>query len=112
GGLNAIGELSKTYGKHIRVSPDDLPAIELNRGSYQHPNRTYGEIRYPIFRPVGWVPKESIIKLIGDGSGQGDIDGGSGAQLEMLKPPASSVTTGKKPAAAAAKAAVSTKKST
>src|SRR5262249_7943153 len=29
GGLNAIGELSKIYGKHIRVSPDDFPAIEL-----------------------------------------------------------------------------------
>ena len=32
GGLGAVGELSKIYGKHIRQKPDEMPIIELDVG--------------------------------------------------------------------------------
>src|SRR5262249_47472200 len=48
GGLGAIGELSKAYGKRIRQEPDCYPVIELEVGSYQHTNREFGRIKYPI----------------------------------------------------------------
>jgi hypothetical protein len=65
GGLNAVGELSKIYGKHIRQAPDELPVVELGCGSYQHSNRSYGEIRFPIFKAVGWVPSKRLAHLVG-----------------------------------------------
>jgi hypothetical protein len=107
GGLNAIGELSKTYGKHIRMAPDDLPGVELRMGRYQHRNRNYGKIAFPIFKLFGWVPGEPIMKLIGDND---EGDSVPNTSLEMLKPPAASDE--KKPAAAAAKATAPAKKST
>jgi hypothetical protein len=55
GGLGAVGELAKTYGKHMRTDPDKGPLIKLECGSYQHSNRAYGEIRYPILKVTGWV---------------------------------------------------------
>jgi hypothetical protein len=55
GGLGAIGELSKTYGKHLRQHPDEDPLIELDGGSYQHPIKSRGRIKFPIFRVVDWV---------------------------------------------------------
>src|SRR5262249_31892144 len=48
GGLNAIGELCKTFGKMNRQQPDKIPVIELDVGSYQHSNRAFGRIKYPI----------------------------------------------------------------
>jgi hypothetical protein len=56
GGLSAIGELSKAYGKRIRQKPDEVPVVELAVGSYQHSNRAYGQIRYPIFEVIDWIP--------------------------------------------------------
>jgi hypothetical protein len=63
GGLGAIGELSKDYGKHIRQNPDDAPLIELDVGSYRHPD--YGEIRFPIFKRNGWIPTSKLPPLPG-----------------------------------------------
>lgn len=57
GGLNAIGELSRSYGKAMRQRPNDFPVIELGVGSYQHPNKNYGRIKFPTLAVVGWEPK-------------------------------------------------------
>jgi hypothetical protein len=57
GGLGAIGELSKVYGKNLRQRPDDYPIVELDVGSYQHRDRSLGRIKFPIFKVVGWVNK-------------------------------------------------------
>ena len=66
GGLSAIGELSKNFGKHLRQVPDELPIVSLGVGSYQHSNRNFGEIRFPKFEIVGWtkLPKK-IAEAIG-----------------------------------------------
>jgi hypothetical protein len=59
GGLNAIGVLSKAYGELLEQHSNDWPIIELNVGSYQHSNRAYGRIKFPIFDIVGWAPKDA-----------------------------------------------------
>jgi len=73
GGLNAMGELSKAFGKAMRQQPDKYPVIELDVGSYQHSNRAYGRIKYPIFRVVDWIEKKRFLELLEEGN-----DGGSG----------------------------------
>jgi hypothetical protein len=65
GGLGAVGELAKVYGKHLRQKPDEMPAIELDVGSYQHPNRAYGEIRFPILRVTGWIAADKLPPIDG-----------------------------------------------
>jgi hypothetical protein len=73
GGLGAIGDLCKVYGKAMRGRPDDYPVIELGVGSYQHPNKTYGRIKYPIFiktsppSAFGWAAKAPLLNLLEGG---------------------------------------------
>jgi hypothetical protein len=82
GGLGAIGELSKTYGKALRQHPGQCPVIELDVGSYLHSNRAYGRIKFPIFKVVDWVAEAPFTKLLtgaeggssdGDDSGDDDV---------------------------------------
>jgi hypothetical protein len=47
----------------MRTNPDEEPLIALGVGSYQHSNRAYGEIRYPILKVVGWVPLAELPAL-------------------------------------------------
>jgi hypothetical protein len=60
GGLNALGELCKVYGGAMAQRPNDYPVIALFAGSYDHPNRAFGRIKYPIFKIVGWKPKTAF----------------------------------------------------
>jgi hypothetical protein len=69
GGLNAIGELCKTFGKTMRQQPDKYPVIELGVGSYQHSNRAYGRIKYPVLAVVDWIEKKRFLDLL-DGEGE------------------------------------------
>lgn len=64
GGLNAIGELCKTYGKEMRQRPDEFPIVALEVGSYQHSNKAYGRIKYPIFKVVGWTAKGEFAEAL------------------------------------------------
>ncbi len=63
GGLNAIGELSKTYGKEMRQRPNEWPVIALNIDSYNHPNKQFGRIKIPVFSITGWVTKTETQQL-------------------------------------------------
>jgi hypothetical protein len=54
GGINAIGVLSKAYGKKIREDSEALPIIELNADEYQHSTKAYGMIDIPVFKIVDW----------------------------------------------------------
>jgi hypothetical protein len=59
GGLTAIGDLTRRYARHRRAGHRDVhPMIALDVGSYQHQNREYGRIKYPVLTPMGWAPKE------------------------------------------------------
>ena len=65
GGIGALGALSLQYGEHLRQKPDESPLIELGRDSYTHSNRSYGEIRVPVFKPVGWTPTAKLPPIPG-----------------------------------------------
>jgi hypothetical protein len=58
GGLNAVGDLCKTYSAEARLAHcDELPIIELGADSYNHPNKQFGRIKFPTMSIVGWVKK-------------------------------------------------------
>jgi hypothetical protein len=57
GGLGAVGDLCRLYGRHRKRHPDVHPVIALEVGSYQHANKEYGRIKFPRFTPAGWQPK-------------------------------------------------------
>lgn len=63
GGLNAVGELCKAYGKNMRQRPNEYPVVELAVDSYNHPNKSYGRIKIPQFNLVGWENKEPLEKI-------------------------------------------------
>jgi hypothetical protein len=57
GGLGAIGDLARLYARHRRKHGDVFPLIALGVDSYQHANKAYGRIKYPVFTPMGWEDK-------------------------------------------------------
>jgi hypothetical protein len=61
GGLNAIGELCKSYGKDMRVHPDEYPTVEIGTHAYDHPKKEYGRIKIPTLKLVGWEKKSLFI---------------------------------------------------
>jgi hypothetical protein len=65
GGIGALAVLSLQYGEHLRQKPDESPLIGLGRDSYTHSNRSYGEIRVPVFKPVGWTPTAKLPPIPG-----------------------------------------------
>ena len=93
GGLSAVGELCKVYGKHIRQHPDEDPVVELDVGSYSHRDKAIGRVKFPIFKVVGWVPKH-------------DPDGNAPADAEPPNPAPAPAAVAKPPAPAAKKSAV------
>jgi hypothetical protein len=68
GGLTAIGELSKLFSNHMRIKPDEMPIVALKVGSYLHPIKSRGEIRFPIFEEVGWVKASELPAVNSGGS--------------------------------------------
>lgn len=93
GGLSAIGELSKIYGKHIRQKPEEFPTIELDVGSYQHSNRAFGEIRFPVFKVTGWIAASKLPPIDGMASNEPAV-----APAAIAPPP--TATQRQKPTAA------------
>lgn len=85
GGLGAIGELSKAYGKEMRSRPDEYPVIEIGTTSYQHRDKRIGRIYVPTFKIVDWQPKSDFA-----------VEGAE-AEVEEVKPaPKKAATSGKK----------------
>lgn len=64
GGRDAVGDLCKDYGRHRRLRPNELPVVRLDSGSYRHPNRSFGEIRTPVFQITSWINND-IVPMIG-----------------------------------------------
>jgi hypothetical protein len=77
GGLAAIGELCKVYGKEMRRRPDQDPVIALDASSYQHRERSIGRVHVPVLNKiVDWVDKDG-----------GDSSGGNGSNEPPQSPP-------------------------
>jgi hypothetical protein len=89
GGISAIGELSKAYGKQVRQRPDELPVIALGVGSYLHSDRKLGRIKYPTFEIVSWVDKAPFLtQLDKSASGDGSKGDGNAAPPKTVAKPA------------------------
>lgn len=58
GGIGAIGNLCKAYGKEYRNRPGMVPIIELGRDSYKHSE--YGKVYVPVLTIVDWVENGSV----------------------------------------------------
>jgi hypothetical protein len=52
GGLQAIKNLSRDYGSHMRTNPDEIPVIKLSSTSYQH--KQFSKVYKPVLELVGW----------------------------------------------------------
>lgn len=57
GGIGAIGELCKVFGKTMRERPDEYPIVTLGVDSYMHSNKQFGRIKVPTLEVTGWEPK-------------------------------------------------------
>ena len=64
GGISAIAGLARRYANHRRRHPDVLPLIALGVDSYQHPNREFGRIKFPVFAPAGYSPKAGFLAAL------------------------------------------------
>lgn len=63
GGVSAVGELCKYYGKEVRQREGEYPVVALNMRSYLHSNKQFGKIWVPVFEPTGeWVGVEPVTK--------------------------------------------------
>lgn len=58
GGIGAIGNLCKAYGKEYRAQGSKVPVIELGRDSYKH--STYGKTYVPVLTISKWVENSSL----------------------------------------------------
>lgn len=58
GGIGAIGNLCKAYGKEYRQRDGQVPIIELGRDSYIH--KEYGKLYVPVVSIVDWVENGSV----------------------------------------------------
>jgi hypothetical protein len=54
GGLQAMTDLAKLYGKEMSSHEDEFPIIQIGTDSYIHPNKEYGRIKIPLITLVGW----------------------------------------------------------
>ncbi|MEY9493727.1 hypothetical protein [Bradyrhizobium elkanii] len=87
GGLNALGDLCKAYGKVMAQHPDDWPVIELGGGHYDH--KEFGRTKVPVLKITGWSPKADFgeIDAAGDDGGP-DHDPETGEVKEAAPAPA------------------------
>lgn len=58
GGIGAIGNLCKAYGREYRAREGQVPIIELQRDSYKH--KVYGKTYVPLIPIVAWVDNGTI----------------------------------------------------
>jgi len=74
GGRDAIGDLCKAYGAAMAQHPDEYPVVSIGTRSYEHPNRSYGRIKTPEFKIVGWIGKATFTADLGEGEGEAGVD--------------------------------------
>jgi hypothetical protein len=86
GGRGALDKLCKAYAVARARHPNEWPIVELGVDSYQHPIKTFGRIKFPVLKIVGWVSKDAVSTddptpapaLIGNPLGEEDVPPPSG----------------------------------
>jgi len=64
GRRRAVAPLCREYGTHIRQHPDELPVIGLEQDSYQHPDRSIGRVKYPLFPVKRYVKADPYLAAV------------------------------------------------
>lgn len=64
GGIGAIGNLCKAYGKEYRQREGLVPVVELDRSFYQHP--VYKKVYVPVLNIVDWIDNDGVPKPVED----------------------------------------------
>jgi hypothetical protein len=65
GGIGAIATLARNYARSRAAHPGQFPVIELQVDAYSHSNSSYGRIKVPVFKFVGWEAKATFLKAAG-----------------------------------------------
>jgi hypothetical protein len=65
GGLNAIADLARHYGRNMKNNLGMFPTASLEVGTYQHTKSQYGRIKFPTFKPTGWELKDTFWRIVG-----------------------------------------------
>jgi hypothetical protein len=65
GGIGALATLARAYARRRVAHPGQFPVIELGVDAYQHSNSTYGRIKVPTLKVIGWEPKATFLKAAG-----------------------------------------------
>ena len=58
GGIGAVGNLCKAYGREYRQREGLVPVLELGRDSYKHPE--YGKTYVPVLSIVDWMENSGV----------------------------------------------------
>jgi hypothetical protein len=66
GGRDAVGNMSKEYGAAMSGHKGEFPVVALGVRSYEHPNKSYGRIKTPELKIVGWVGQEVFAADLGE----------------------------------------------
>jgi hypothetical protein len=61
GGIGAIGNLCKAYGKEYRQREGLVPVLQLDRSSYQHP--VYKKVHVPVLTIMDWIDNDGVPKV-------------------------------------------------
>ena len=73
GGLQAIGQLSKAYGKSMRHRPKSFPLVTLEVSSYEHPNKQFGTIKIPQLHLFDWDARKKIDEVMDSKDNGGEL---------------------------------------
>jgi hypothetical protein len=93
GGIGAIGNLCKAYGKEYRQRDGQVPVIELQRDSYIHSE--YGKTYVPLIPIVGWMENSGVPQPANDGPDDEEDTGANDAAPEE-NPAAAKAAAGSK----------------
>src|SRR5262249_323064 len=64
GGISAIAGLARRYASYRKRHPHDFLLVALGVASYEHANKQYGRIKFPVFAPAGYVPKTKFLEAL------------------------------------------------
>lgn len=86
GGIGAIGNLCKAYGREYRLKGGLVPVIEVGVDKYKHKDASRGWIKVPVLTIVDWIENSGVPAA----SDQADNDDGAAEE------PAAKKATGSK----------------
>jgi hypothetical protein len=87
-GIGAVAEISSTYGKRIRMKPNEIPVIELHCRPWKH--RDYGDMVAPSLKITGWA---EVPDTFSDVSTAIDANATESITIEDQVPPAAPAKT-------------------